>query len=30
MAALSLFVSVTGFAALVSLRPCLPKARVVT
>jgi hypothetical protein len=30
MAALSLFVSVTIFAALVLLMPCLPKARVVT
>src|SRR5208337_824249 len=30
MAVLSLFVSVTVFAALVLLRPCLPKARVVT
>jgi hypothetical protein len=30
MAALSLFVSVTVFAALVLLTPCLPKARVVT
>src|SRR5208337_2877229 len=30
MAVLSLFVSVTFFAALVLLRPCLPKARVFT